>query len=306
MKFSRFLVLALVIGCARSAADHEQLGDGLYAAGQYPDALAEYQLGLKAASGNASLHAKAAAAALHTQDYGLAADEYRALGAADGSRADEAADGLERVVRLAQQANDRTALAIGLAGLRQLAPSRPLGAYARIVALDAAAQGNTADALALLPTAIAAASDGATADSLLFVYGQMAVRAKDCDTAVPAFEAVIRRQRETMVTDDARSGLAACALLEGQNLLAQGKPGDAEPWFRRATAPGVAGDVIRSAYLGLGDVRLAQGDMTGALDAYQQALAGGAPDDSLGRAAQSKINALGRATSPDQPSPQQP
>jgi tetratricopeptide (TPR) repeat protein len=295
------LALAVVVGCARSAADHESLGDGLYAAGQYPDALAEYQLGLKAAPGNASLHAKAAAAALHTQDYGLAADEYRALGVADGSRADEAADGLERVIRLAQQTNDRTALALGLAGLRQLAPARPLGVYARIVALDAAAQGNTADALALLPTAVAAAGDGATADSLLFVYGQMAVRAKDCDTAVPVFEAVIRRQREPMVTDDARTGLAACALLEGQNLLAQGKPGDAEPWFRRATAPGVSGDVIRSAYLGLGDVRLALGDMTGALDAYQQALTGGAADDSLGRAAQSKINALGRATSPDQP-----
>jgi hypothetical protein len=75
-------------------------------------------------------------------------------------------------------------------------------------------------------------------------------------------------------------------------------------WFRRASAPGAAPEVVRAAYLGLGDVLLAQGDMPGALESYQQALAGGSPGDSITVKAQAKINALGRAadtTSPPNP-----
>ena len=94
-------------------------------------------------------------------------------------------------------------------------------------------------------------------DSLLFVYGMAAVRARDCSTAVPVFEGVIRRQREPAVADGAREGLGLCALVEGQRLVAAGKPADAEDWFRRATAPGAPSDVVRGAFLGLGDVKLA-------------------------------------------------
>jgi len=51
-------------------------------------------------------------------------------------------------------------------------------------------------------------------------------------------------------------------------------------------------------------VLLAQGDLTGALNSYQQALAGGSPGDTITVKAQAKINALGRAadsTSPPKP-----
>ena len=72
MKRGAITLLVLAIGCSRSAADHEELGDREYAKGSYRDALAEYQLGLKAHE-TADLHAKTAAAALHTQDYALAA-----------------------------------------------------------------------------------------------------------------------------------------------------------------------------------------------------------------------------------------
>src|SRR5205823_7243729 len=89
-------LLALALACTRSAADHEVLGDREYAAGAYRNALAEYQLGLRA-NPSADLHAKLASAAFHTGDHALAAAEYVALAAADRSRAGEAADGLERV-----------------------------------------------------------------------------------------------------------------------------------------------------------------------------------------------------------------
>jgi tetratricopeptide (TPR) repeat protein len=288
------MLVALAGACTRSAADHEVLGDRAYAAGAYRDALAEYQLGVKAGA-TADLLAKGGAAALHTQDYALAASEYRALAEKDRSRAAEAAEGLERVVHAALAANDRAALASALAALQALAPGRSLGRYARLAALDAAARGDTAAALTLLPVAVAAAQDGRSADSLLFVYGMTAARVRDCQTAVPVLEAVIRRHRESSVIDGAREGLSLCALFEGRALLDRGRPGDAESWFKRATSPGASLDVTRTAYLGLGDVRLAQGDVAGALESYQQAMTGGNPGDSITVRAQQKINALGKA-----------
>ena len=59
---------------------------------------------------------------------------YIALGEADRSRAGEAADGLERSARAALGANDRSDAARGLAGLHAVAPTRPLGRYARLAA----------------------------------------------------------------------------------------------------------------------------------------------------------------------------
>src|SRR5207247_2383003 len=197
-----------------------------------------YQLGLKAHTGSADLNAKAGAAALHVGDYAAPVDACVLLGERDGSRAGEAADGLERVARAALAANDRGDAAKGLAGLRAVAPTRPLGRYNRLAALDAADRGDTAGAMVLLPGAVAAAADARIADSLLFVYGMAAVRARDCATAVPAFEGVIRRQREPAVADRAREGLGLCSLVEGQRLLDTGKPTEAEAGFRRATAPG--------------------------------------------------------------------
>jgi Tfp pilus assembly protein PilF len=131
------------------------------------------------------------------------------------------------------------------------------------------------------------------------------VRVRDCATAVPAFEGVIRRQREPGVTERAREGLGLCSLVEGQRLLENGKPTEAEDWFRRATAPGAPADVVRGAFLGLGDVKLAQGDVAAALESYQQALAGGTPGDTIAQRAQEKINALGKADAPS-PAPPQP
>src|SRR6059058_2137916 len=89
------VAVALALACQPSAADHEQLGDRWYGGGSYRDALAEYQLGLKAHPGDADLEAKLGAAALHVGDYATAVNAYIALGEGDRSRAGEAADGLE-------------------------------------------------------------------------------------------------------------------------------------------------------------------------------------------------------------------
>jgi hypothetical protein len=121
------------------------------------------------------------------------------------------------------------------------------------------------------------------------------VRVRDCSTAVAVFEGVIRRQHAPVVVEPAREGLGLCALVEGQLALEGGRPAEAEGWFRRATAPGAPPDVVRAAFLGLGDVRLAQGDIAAALESYQQALVGGTPGDTIAQRAQEKINSLGKA-----------
>ncbi|HKW41917.1 MAG TPA: hypothetical protein VJN39_11775, partial [Gemmatimonadales bacterium] len=91
----------LALACQPSAADHEELGDREYAAGSYRNALAEYELGLKAHPSSADLNAKTGAAALHVGDFAAAVDAYVALAERDRSRAGEAADGLERAARAA-------------------------------------------------------------------------------------------------------------------------------------------------------------------------------------------------------------
>ena len=118
----------------------------------------------------------------------IAVAAYRALAQRDRSRAGEAADGLERVARAALAANDRAAVVSALAALRAVAPERPLGRYARLAALDATDRGDSAAALAILPSAVATAGDPRAADSLLYLYGMAAARARDCTTAVAAFE----------------------------------------------------------------------------------------------------------------------
>jgi len=289
------VLLLASLACTRSAANHEELGDRAYAVGKYADALAEYQLGRRANAGSAELLAKVAAAAMHAEDFERAAESYRSLASRDRSRTEEAADGLDRVARAALAANDRTALASALTGLREVAPRRPLGRYVVLAAMDAVDRGDTAEAAALLPVAAASAADAARADSLLFAYGRTLVRSKDCSNAVRVFEGVIRRQRAAVVVESAREGLGLCTLVEGQRALEQGRPADAEAWFRRATAPGASPDVVRAAFLGLGDVRMAQGDLPGAMESYQQALIGGTPGDTISQRAQEKLNALGKA-----------
>src|SRR5207244_567963 len=94
----------------------------------------------------------------------------------------------------------------------------------------------------------------------------------------------------------------AMALLPGSAAAAA----EAEDWFRRASAPGAPADVVRGAFIGLGDVKLAQGDVAAALENYQQALTGGTPGDTITQRAQQKINALGKADAPSPAPPKQP
>ena len=288
-------VILLLAGCAGAAADHETLGDRAYAERHFADALVEYRLALKQGL-TAQLRAKAGAAALHAGDLVAAAEEYRALAEEGGAqRVTEGADGLERVAKAAVEDDDRAGLAAALTSLRAVAAGRALGVFARQLAQIAGTEPRSAEALNVLPYAAAAAGDARREDSLMYLYAAGLARFGRCEQAVPVFEGVARRQRQPAVTAPAQRSLTSCALSLGRRALDSGQAERAEEWFRRAAVGDETDALVRAAYIGIGDVLFARGAFAEAAEAYQRALAGAAPGDSLAQIAAEKLNQVANA-----------
>jgi tetratricopeptide (TPR) repeat protein len=285
------LAMAVTIGCARSAVDHETLGDRAYVQGSYAEALTEFRLALLQGQGSpARLRAKAGAAALWAGDLQGAVQEYGQLARADGQRLDEAADGIERVAREAIARGDRAALRAAVVLLRELENGRSVGEFAT----ELASGGGGGLDLALLAVAAGNAPDARRQDSLMFAYAQALARAGRCEPAVRVFEALARRGRGG-VGPEASAAAAACALRVAQGHLEAERNDPAEEWFRRAVTLGEGTVVGRAAYLGLGDVLRARGDLVGAAAAWDRVILGAAPGDSLAERARARLNAIGSA-----------
>ena len=283
------LAIALLLGgaCRAPVTDREVAGDRAYGAGRYPDAYEAYAAAV-AGRGGSRLWAKAAGAALRAGRLGDAAEAWVRLAAEDPMRAGEAADGLEEIARTAAP-RDTHALHAAVSGLRRVVPDRPIGAHAlalvRRVALDGA------EAVSILPQALAAGGDRGTVDSLLLEYGEALQATAACDEASDAFRAVLRRSSDPGLTRDAGSGLSVCALRLGLGALADNRPADAERLLVE-----VSGDsatwIGRRARLGLGDARLAQGDTAGAIEAFESAGAAAGTPDSISQLAAARLSAL--------------
>lgn len=289
MKALAWTLVLLSIGCRPGGADHEHLGDVALEKGDAAGALAEYEAALAAQPG-ARIYAKEAAAAVRAHSLREAAEAYRNLVADDPSRLDEAAIGLDLVATAAERAGDPTALGAALSALRDIAPDRLSGRHAlalwRMGGLD------PQEAQTVLPYAIAAALDVGVADSVLTSYGEALAATTACDQAMRAFQAVRRRSHEADLLARADSGIAACGMQLGQQALTVNQPWVAEKWFLAVLAADSTGTAGRRARLGLGDLRLAEGDVLGAALAYQQVITTGASGDSLGKVASVKLNAL--------------
>lgn len=292
------MILAALVGvqaCIGAAANHETLGDRAYADRRYDDALVEYRLALVQRAPDAGLRAKAGAAALQAGDLAVAATEYVSLAQEGGdARASEAADGLVHVADAAIAARDQEALTAALGGLQQVAPGRALGAFARQLAGALSSMPQSPEALSVLMFAAAGAPDARTQDSLLYVYAVGLRRLRLCQDAVPVFESLLRRQRAPSVVSGAREELARCALTLGHRELDEGRPSQAKAWFETAAAGGGDSPSARAAYIGLGDVRFAQGDFAGAAEAYERARDGATPADSIYRIAAERLNQIAR------------
>jgi tetratricopeptide (TPR) repeat protein len=287
------LLLALLPGaCSGAAADHERLGDRAYREGRYPAAMAEYDAAAKH-HGGARLLAKLGSAALHDGEIAKAIEAFTALKAVDGSRAAEAAAGLERAAELAARGGRAQVanLAAAVRALRVVAPGRPLGRFdlAQAVALD------PSEALLALPAAFASASNGRMVDSLLVAYGEAERVTTACEAATHTFGAVLRRTRDGGLRATAAQGVGACALRLGLDALSAEQQEAAEQWFEKVRIAAPATPLAWRAAIGLGDARLKQGDALGAAVAYQSVLSAGSVPDSLLKLATEKLNALSTA-----------
>ena len=293
----RWAAVALwLAACGGAAADHEALGDRAYGERHFADALAEYRLAIKLQS-SATLRAKAGAAALHSSDFVAAVEEYRALAQEGGSRrAGEAADGLERVARAAAEGDDPAGLAAAVTGLKAVAAGRALASFARQLAQSIGPEARSPDALSVLPYAAAGAPDARAEDSLMYGYATALTRVGRCADAIPVFEALARRAREPALGHLAMQASGRCALTLGRQAVDGGQADQAEQWFRRAASGGEERDpVVRAAYIGIGDVLFARGAFAEAAEAYQRALAGAAPGDSLSQISAEKLNQVANA-----------
>ncbi|MCH7716211.1 MAG: tetratricopeptide repeat protein [Gemmatimonadetes bacterium] len=277
---------AVLAACTGAAADHETLGDRAYVDHSYGDALVEFQLALRQDGADPVLMHKAAMAALNSRDLGEAVVQFRALAEEDVDQSMLAADGLDRVARAASSAGNRAVLHAAIQGLREVAPNRALRSFAKDLAIEYEDSAASNEALSIILFAAGAAPDARLQDSLMYGYGVMLVRLGRCDAAVAVFESVLLRQREMSVQSGARLRAAACAFESGRRRLNRGEPGEAATWFERAIAVGDNNYPARRAYLGLGDVRFAQGDYEGTADAFRNAMIGGSATDSISRAAQ--------------------
>jgi tetratricopeptide (TPR) repeat protein len=286
------LVAGLTAGCG-GPTDRERLGDQEYGQGRYQEALVSYRAALQRKPA-ARIWAKAGAAALHVGELREATEAYLQLAGDDPTRAGEAAEGLEAVARGAERSGNLDVLREVVTGLTAVAPDRPTGRYALVLAQQA--RSDSAELVALLPAAMAAATAPETVDSLLTLYGQALQGANGCGQALLQFRAVLRRSQDSAVRAPARRGVAECAYALGSRADSAGKVEDAALWFAESARVDSTSATGRRAQLRYAGTRLVQGDTLAAALAFQ-AVASGGVADSAGEMAAAHLRELGMAPS---------
>jgi tetratricopeptide (TPR) repeat protein len=282
-------LLLLVAACGGSASDHERLGDAAYTDGDFGTAFREYQ----AASHNgdkAQVWAKLGAAALKSGELREAAAAYQKLAAADKTRASEAARGLEQVAAAAARDGGDIPLREAVEGLRRLAPERVSPRHT--MALVRSARLEPAEAAALGPLALAAAGDAATTDQMLVQYGMALQATTACSEAIDIFQVALQRSRDAAIRTRAARGVGECGLQLGREALLVDRPEIATQWFTRVLEVDSTSDRGRLALVGLGDARMAQGDLLGATIVFQDAMKAD-PNDSVSALAGQRLAKLG-------------
>ncbi|HEY7684177.1 MAG TPA: tetratricopeptide repeat protein [Gemmatimonadales bacterium] len=269
------LALVLLAGCFGSAADHERLGDTSYQQGDFAAALSEYRAAVRDKT-NAGAWAKLGAAALKAGDFREATEAYRTLAQVDPTRVSEAARGLELVVRATDRAGATQGLQESVDALRRLAPERVNPRFT--IALVRGGRLEPAEAAGIGPLVLAASGDAASVDQMLIQYATALQSTTACAEAGEIFAAALRRSHDPAVRARAIEGIGGCGVQQGLEALLVGHPEVAQQWFSRVIDVDSSSESGRRALLGLGDARIAQGDLLGATIAYQAAIRPGASD----------------------------
>lgn len=284
----RWIFLLCLAACG-GGSDHEQLGDKAYVDGDYAVAFKEYQAAARKQD-EAAIWAKLGAAALKTGELREAVAAYLKLAAADKTRASEAARGLEQVAALAARDGGDLPLREAVEGLRRLAPERVSPRHT--LALVRSARLEPAEAAALGPLTLAAASDAAATDQMLMQYGAALQATTACSDAIDIYQVALRRTRDPALRARAVRGVGDCGLQLGREALLVDRPEIATQWFTRVLSIDSTSDRGRLALVGLGDARMAQGDLLGAAIVFQDAMKAD-PNDSVSAQAGQRLSKLG-------------
>lgn len=298
MRGAGLLCLVLAAACAGPAADHERLGDAAYNQGDWVTARQEYEAAATSPHA-ARVYAKIGAAALHGHEYTQAADAYRRLAEVDPTRQAEAGRGLERVAQAADRDEVPLAVEQALNDLRIISPERMSARHT--LGLFRSGRLQDAEAVGLGVFALAAAGDAATVDQVLVQYGGVLRGTLACEDASQVYLAALRRSHEAEVHRKASQGFGLCGIQLGQQALTLQKPEVAAQWFGRVVAADSLSEAGRRGLVGLGDARVALGDILGASFAFQDALRRSDPPDSISVMATQRLNALGAAATADSP-----
>lgn len=281
-------MVLLLAACGGSASDHERLGDAAYAEGDLAAALGEYRAAARGRD-DARIWAKLGATALKSGDLREAIGAFEKLAAADRTRVSEAARGLEQVARASAREGGEDTLQESVEALRRLAPERVSPRHT--LALVRSGQLEPAEAVAMGLLALAAAGDAAATDQMLVQYGAALQATTACSDAAEIFQIALRRSRDGAIRARAIRGLSDCGLQLGQEALLVDRPEIATQWFERVLTVDSTSDRGRRALVGLGDARVAQGDLLGATIVYQDAMKAD-PNDSVSALASQRLARL--------------
>jgi tetratricopeptide (TPR) repeat protein len=289
------LALATGLVACGGRTDHEALGDRAYGEARYADAITEY-LEASRQGRRPDVWAKLGAAALHAGELRQSTEAYLKLAELDQARRAEAAEGLDGVARAAERTDNADVLQEAVTGLTAVDPGRSTSRFALTLARRADA--DTAELVALLPSALAAASSAEESDSLLVRYGQALQGTEGCGQALLQFRAALRRSRDSSVRAEARQGAAECALALGLRADSTRRTEEAALWYAEAARVDSTTPVGRLALLRFGAARLSQGDTLAAAVAFQTVVAAGT-DDSTGQAAAAALRSIVTITPAD-------
>jgi hypothetical protein len=194
------------------------------------------------------------------------------------------------VARAAERAGNGDVLREVVTGLQAVAPERATGRYALILALQS--DPDTAELVALLPGALAAATAPETVDSLLALYGRALEATAGCGQALLQYRAVLRRSQDSSMRAPARRSAADCAYALGARADSARRLDDAALWFAESARMDSTTPTGRRALLRYAAARLVQGDTLAAALAFQTVASAGTTD-SMGEAAAARLSALG-------------
>lgn len=287
------MALVVLAACGDRPSD-ELLGDAAVAAGRWDVALEAYA----DAGRDPRLLAKRATIALEAGRPGAAALTWTELARADSSRAGEAAAGLARAALMAQRDGDMLSLATAVRGLREVAPTWPLGRLA--LPLRLAAFPSEEDVMVLAPAILAAAPARDVADEALIALAAAWRRAGRCDRAAPLLDALARRLEDRAAVASA-AAFAACRLEAGLAALAADDPAGARILLEEAVNRDPTGVAGRRALVALGDVHLLTGDVFAAQLAWRTAAAAAVQPDSITALALERLRAAATTDSIDVP-----